>query len=109
MTKTKSYLSRLTNARSPNGAEYRDVGDQSCHVVDIRIRRVITKYRAQILGDSNGNQYTAPFLAGVITKAWYGTSVKTKAVHLSQFRLIPYAQIPDYFANQLLITLAPER
>lgn len=69
----------------PKGGAYTDVGYESRQVVDIRISRVVTEYRAQILEDSEGYQYTAPFPAGVIARAQYGNSIKTQAVYLSQY------------------------
>lgn len=90
----------------PTGIQYREVGYESRQVIDIRISRVVTEYRAQILEDSEGNQYTAQFPVGVISRAQYGNSVRTQAVYLSQFQLIPYDRVRDHFADQLLIPLS---
>ncbi len=43
----------------PIGIKYREVGYASRQVIDIKISRPVTEYRAPILEDSEGNQYTA--------------------------------------------------
>ena len=90
----------------PSGVKYREVGYESRQVIDIKISRVVTEYRAQILEDSEGNQYVAQFPLGVLSKAQYGNSVKTQAVYLSQYQLIPYDRVRDHFTDQLLIPLS---
>lgn len=90
----------------PNGVKYREVGYESRQVIDIKISRVVSEYRAQILEDSEGNQYVAQFPLGVLSKVQYGNSVKTQAVYLSQYQLIPYDRVRDHFTDQLLIPLS---
>lgn len=90
----------------PTGVQYREVGFESRQVIDIKISRVVTEYRAQVLEDEKGNQYTAQFPAGVLSRAQYGDSVKTQAVYLSQYQLIPYDRVRDHFTDQLLIPLS---
>jgi transposase len=84
----------------------RDVGYEARQVVDIDISRVVTEYRAQILEDENGNRYVAAFPEGVTKAVQYGTGIKAHAVYLSQFQLIPYNRIQDYFADQLQIPIS---
>lgn len=85
---------------------YQDVGFESRQVFDIDISRVVTEYRAQILEDEKGNRYVAPFPEGVTKAVQYGTKVKAHAVYLSQFQLIPYNRIQDYFADQVHIPIS---
>lgn len=73
---------------------------------DIDITRVVTEYRAQVLEDDNGNRYMAPFPDGVTKAVQYGAGIKAHAVYLSQFQLIPYNRIQDYFADQLHIPIS---
>jgi transposase len=84
----------------------RDVGYEARQVVDIDISRVVTEYRAQILEDIYGNRYVAAFPDGVTKAVQYGTGIKAHAVYLSQFQLIPYNRIQDYFADQLQIPIS---
>ena len=89
----------------PKG-EYKEVGFESRQVVDIKISRLVTEYRAQILEDQNGNQYVASFPEHATRPVQYGVSVKVNAVYMSQYQLIPYDRIKDYFVSQLKIPLS---
>lgn len=90
----------------PRGRTYREVGYESRQVIDIRISRVVTEYRAQILADVYGNQFVAPFPEEVSRDVQYGGSVKSHAVYLSQFQLLPYQRIQDYFREQMNMPLS---
>jgi transposase len=82
-------------------AQYREIGFESRQVFDIDIRRNVTEYRAQILEDENGNRFTAPFPPQVTKAVQYGNGVKVHAVYLSQFQLLPYNRVQDYFREQI--------
>jgi transposase len=92
--------------RTLPAGRFRDVGYQARQVFDIDISRVVTEYRAQVLEDENGHRYVAPFPEGVTKAVQYGTGLKAHAVYLSQFQLIPYNRIEDYFADQLHIPIS---
>ncbi len=92
--------------RALPAGQFHDVGYEARQVFDIDISRVVTEYRAQILEDENGNRYVAPFPEGVTKAVQYGTEIKAHAVYLSQFQLIPYNRIQDYFADQLHIPIS---
>ena len=81
--------------------QYRDIGFEARQVFDLDIRRVVTECRAQILADENGNRFTAPFPAQVTKAVQYGNGVKVQAVYLSQFQLLPYQRVQDYFHEQI--------
>ncbi len=68
-------------------ARYKEVGYESRQVFDIDISRVVTEYRAQILEDSKGNRFVAPFPKGVAKAVQYGKRVKAHSVYMSQFIL----------------------
>jgi transposase len=80
---------------------YREVGFDRRQVFDIDISRIVTEYRAQILEDENGQRFTAPFPDHVTKAVQYGNGVKAQAVYLSQFQLIPYQRVQDYFQDQV--------
>ena len=81
--------------------QYREVGFDRRQVFDIDISRIVTEYRAQILEDENGQRFTAPFPNHVTKAVQYGNGVKAQAVYLSQFQLIPYQRVQDYFQDQV--------
>ena len=84
----------------PKG-DYKYAGYETRQVFDIQISRTVTEYRAEILEDENGNRFVAEFPAGITQAAQYGTGVKAHAVYMSQFQLLPYGRITDYFAEQM--------
>jgi len=81
--------------------QYREVGFDRRQVFDIDIRRIVTEYRAQILEDESGQRFTAPFPNHVTKAVQYGNGVKVQAVYLSQYQLIPYQRVQDYFRDQI--------
>ncbi|MDD5273953.1 MAG: IS66 family transposase [Methylovulum sp.] len=89
------------NRASLPPAEYRDIGFEARQVFDIDIQRIVTEYRAQILEDEKGNRFTAPFPSQVTKAVQYGNGVKVQAVYLSQFQLLPYQRVQDYFKEQI--------
>ena len=84
----------------PKG-HYTDDGFETRQVFDIDISRVVTEYQAQRLIDDKGQHYVAPFPKGVSKAAQYGNGIKAHAVYLSQYQLLPYKRIQEYFADQL--------
>jgi transposase len=89
----------------PKG-NYHEVGFESRQVIDIEISRIVTEYRAQILEDAEGKRYVAAFPQGVSRPIQYGQSIKAHAVYLSQFQLIPYERVADYFINEASIPIS---
>jgi transposase len=53
------------------------------------------------LEDDKGRRYTAPFPAQVTKAVQYGNGVKVLAVYLSQFQLLTYQRVQDYFKEQI--------
>lgn len=101
----KVKLIKVDRSQLPPG-RYREIGFESRQVFDIDISRIVTEYRAQILEDDKGNQFVAPFPEGVTKAVQYGTNVKAHSVYMSQFQLVPYNRIQDYFADQLHVPLS---
>jgi len=89
----------------PEGT-FTHVGYERRQVVDIDIRRVVTEYRAEVLKDANGKRYVATFPVGVTRPVQYGNAIKAHAVYLSNFQLLPYKRIEDYFRDQLQIPIS---
>lgn len=87
----------------PKG-DYRPVGYESRQVVDLDISTFVTEWRAEVLEDQNGKRYVAPFPKDVTRPAQYGIGVKTNAVYMSQYQLIPYNR--DHFLDQMGIAVS---
>jgi transposase len=75
-------------------------------VFDIRIQRWVTEYQAEVFIDENGKRYVAPFPDTVPQKVQYGSTLKAHAVYLSQFQLLPYLRIQNYFLDQVGIPIS---
>lgn len=95
----------LDRSELPPG-EYQDIGVERRQVIDIDIRRIVTEYQAQILMDTKGNKFVAPFPKGVDSYIQYGSTIKAHSVYLSQYQLIPYKRIEEYFADQMGIPIS---
>ena len=91
----------------PSGTPYRDVGYEARQVIDLKIARVVTEYRAQILEDGHGHRVVAAFPDGVTRPVQYGRTLKAHAVYMSQHQLIPYDRVRDHFQDQLHIPVSP--
>ena len=87
--------------RTLPAGKYRQIGFETRQVFDIDISRAVTEYRAQILEDENNRRFVAAFPQGVTKAVQYGSGIKAHAVYMSQFQLIPYNRIQDYFAEQI--------
>ena len=87
--------------RSLPKGDYKEIGFDTRQVFDIQISRVVTEYQAQVLENEKGERFVAEFPKGVTKATQYGAGVKAHAVYLSQFQLLPYDRITDYFADQL--------
>jgi len=61
-------------------------------VIDLKISRHVTEYRAEIITDQDGNSYFASFPENVTRPAQYSVDVKAHAVYMSQYQLIPYGR-----------------
>lgn len=56
--------------------------------------------------DEKNRQFVAPFPQGVTKAVQYGTGIKAHSVYMSQFQLIPYNRIQDYFADQISVPVS---
>jgi len=90
----------------PKGHAYKEVGFEKRQVFDIYVSRIVTEYQAQILEDENGRAFVATFPEGVTKAVQYGNSLKAHAVYMSQYQLLPYKRIEEYFTEQLRIPIS---
>lgn len=86
--------------RTLPGAQYHRVDFESRQIVEMNIQLHITEYRAEILEDEKGNQFVADFPEGISKAVQYGPGIKAQSVYMSQFQLIPYERVKDYFEDQ---------
>lgn len=86
--------------------KYQEAGFECRQVVDIEIKKIVTEYRAQILEDAKGKRYVASFPDGITSNIQYGNGIKSHSVYMSQFQLLPYKRIEDYFTEQMNIPIS---
>jgi transposase len=86
--------------------DYAFAGFDCRQVFDIDIRRVVTEYQAEILENQHGQRFTTPFPAGVSKSVQYGNGIKAQSVYLSQYQLIPYKRVQEYFQDQLALPIS---
>ena len=91
---------KLDKRKLPKG-DYTDGGYESRQVIDFDISITVTEYRAQVLIDANGKRYVANFPEFAKRPVQYGTKTKATAVYMSQYQLIPYNRVEDYFAHEV--------
>lgn len=89
----------------PKG-HYSEAGYESRQIVEIDISRRVIEYQAQVLVDEAGQRFVASFPAKVTRPIQYGDTIKAHCVYLSQFQLLPYNRIADYFKDQLGLPLS---
>ncbi len=90
----------------PKGHNYEEIGIERRQVFELYIARNVIEYQAQVLQDEKGKRFVAPFPEGVTKAVQYGNSIKAHAVYMSQYQLLPYNRIEEYFAEQLQIPIS---
>lgn len=83
----------------PRGGQYTSAGFEKRQVFNIKISRHVIEYQAEVLVDENGKRFTAPFPEGVDQKTQYGNDVKAHSTYMSQFQMVPYNRLSDYFTS----------
>lgn len=89
----------------PQG-DYCDIGYDARQVIHLRISRHVIEYRAQIIQNINGKKWTAAFPANVTRPIQYGADLKAHAVYLSQYQLLPYNRVEQYFRYEVFIAIS---
>lgn len=90
----------------PKG-DYRDAGVEKRQIVDIDISRWVVEYQAEVLvNKTTGKYHTASFPEGVSKAVQYGHKLKAHAVYLSQYQLLPYNRVQEFFSGQMGISLS---
>ncbi len=89
----------------PRG-DYEKIGIERRQVFDIQICRWVTEFQAEVLIDkATGNRYVAQFPDDVGKAVQYGKQLKAHAVYMSQYQLIPYNRVQEFFADQMGIPI----
>lgn len=99
-------LIQIDRRTLPKG-HYEEAEVERRQVFDIQICRWVTEYQAEVLIDKNtGNRYVATFPDDVGKAVQYGNQLKAHAVYMSQYQLIPYNRVQEFFADQMGIPIS---
>jgi transposase len=96
----------LLDTQSLPAGQYHDAGYEARQEIQVRLKKYVIEYRAQILENAKGKRFVAAFPPSVIRKVQYGASVKAHAVYLSVFQMLPFDRIVQQFASQYGIHLS---
>ncbi len=94
------------NKKNLPAGKYSSGGYESRQIVEIEIFRNVIEYRAEVLINEKGKRFVASFPEGIGRPIQYGSSIKAQSVYLSQYQLLPYNRIEDYFGDQAGIPLS---
>lgn len=73
---------------------------------NIKITTFITEYQAQVLIDNLGVKYVAQFPKGIDGAVQYGPTVRGMAVYLSNFQMLPFERMSDFFRHQISLPIS---
>jgi len=90
----------------PQGHKYTQGTPEKRQVFDLIIQRNVIEYSAEVWIDENGKRYTAEFPKEVKHSVQYGRNVKSHAVYLSQYQLMPTERISEYFTDKLHLPIS---
>src|SRR5690606_13577047 len=84
----------------PSGLTFHPTEPETRQVIDVNLEFTVTEYQAEVLLGSDGHRYVADFPAHITKSIQYGPSVKSLAVYMSQYQLIPYNRVQEVFKDQ---------
>lgn len=96
----------VDRSKLPKG-NYKPFDIKKRQVIDIEINRVVTEYQAEVLINiDTGEKYTATFPENVPKAVQYGDILKSHVVYMSQYQLLPYERVKEFFTGQMGIPLS---
>lgn len=96
----------LLDTQSLPVGQYHDAGYEARQEIQVRLKKHVIEYRAQVLVNAKGTRFVAKFPPSVKRKVQYGASVKAHAVYLCVFQMLPFDRIAQQFASQYGIHLS---
>jgi len=96
----------IDKRKLPRGKKYTPDGYLARQVINIKISRIVTEYRAEILVDEKGNQYMADFPSHITRPIQYGASIKATTTYASTYQLIPYERIQEQLKDEYGIPIS---
>ncbi len=73
----------------PQGEKFTKSDPETRQVIDLNIEFLVREYQAEVLIGADGMSFVAPFPENITKSIQYDPSVKSFAVYMSQYQLIP--------------------
>ena len=84
----------------PLGVKFTPGEPETRQVIDLNLEFIVREYQAEVLIGADGTWFVATFPSHITKAIQYGSSVKSFAVYMSQYQLIPYARVQEVFKDQ---------
>ena len=84
----------------PTGVNFTASEPETRQVIDLNLEFIVREYQAEVFLGDDGSRYVADFPKHIKKAIQYGPSVKSLAVYMSQYQLIPYARAQEVFKDQ---------
>lgn len=84
----------------PNDVKFSQAEPEKRQVIDLNLEFIVREYQAEVLVGDDGSRFVASFPSNITKAIQYGPSVKSLAVYMSQYQLIPYARVQEVFKDQ---------
>ena len=98
-------LLELDKRTLPQGENFKKADPEIRQVIDFNIEFLVREYQAEVLTGADGMRLVAPFPAHITKAIEYEPSVKSLAVYMSQYQLIPYTRVQEVFKDHVDICL----
>lgn len=96
----------INNEKLPKDKKLTPLEPEKRQVFDIVIGVHVTEYQAQVLRDEDGNTYKAEFPKGIKAAVQYGSSVRGLACYMSNYQMIPFQRLSDFFEQQMGLSVS---
>lgn len=90
----------------PTGIKFFHCESEKRQVIDLNLDFVVREYQAEVLVGDDGSRFVATFPANITKAIQYGPSVKSFAVYMSQYQLVPYARVQEVFKDQFNLKIS---
>jgi transposase len=90
----------------PSNINFTEAEAEKRQVIDINFEFIVREYQAQVLEGDDGSRFVATFPSHISKSIQYGPSVKSFAVYMSQYQLIPYARVQEVFKDKFDLAIS---
>lgn len=84
----------------PSGVKFVVGEPEKRQVIDLIVDFKVTEFQAEVMIGDDDSRYVASFPSHIKKAIQYGPSVKSLAVYMNQYQLIPYNRVKETFKDQ---------